>query len=150
MKVYLAGPITGESYQSATDWRQLVIEQMPIGITAISPLRGKYYLEKFKDIKDSYEDIPLSSSRGITTRDRFDVMNCDVLLVNLLGAKTVSIGTVMEMAWADILRKPIILVIEDQSNIHEHAMIREIVGFRVNNIQDGLRLLHAISEQTGH
>lgn len=150
MKVYLAGPITGESYKSATDWRQYMIDYLPNGITALSPLRGKYYLEKFKDIADSYENISLSSSRGITTRDRFDVMSSDVIFVNLLGAKSVSIGTVMEIAWADILRKPIILVMEDESNIHEHAMIREVVGFRVNNIDDGIKILCAISEQTGH
>jgi hypothetical protein len=36
------------------------------------------------------------------TRDRFDATRCDVLLVNLLGAERVSIGTMMEVAWADL------------------------------------------------
>lgn len=73
-------------------------------------MRGKKYLANEKDIKDSYEKYPLSCQKGITCHDRMDIMRCDIIIVNFLGAKRVSIGTVMEITWADAWRKPIIIV----------------------------------------
>lgn len=164
--VYLAGPISGLSYDDSNNWRAEVRDQLlRSGIKCASPLRAKVYIrdaaavagqrgEPFTidqastAIDDNDMDAPavraMSNSRGITTRDRFDCLNCDVLFVNLLGTKKVSIGTVMEIAWADALRKPIVLVIEDKDNLHDHAMIRECVGFRVSTIREGIEIVKAI------
>ncbi len=88
---------------------------------------------------------PLSGPRGIMTRDRFDATRCDVLLVNLLGAAKVSIGTVMEIAWADLKRTPIVVAIEnDGSNPHEHAMIGEAIGFRCGTLDEALDVVRSI------
>jgi nucleoside 2-deoxyribosyltransferase len=136
--VYLAGPITGCSFNGCTDWRNSVIERLAIyNIHGLSPMRAKDYLSQEKKITGSYEDKVMSCARGIMTRDRFDTMRCDVLLVNFLGAEKVSIGTVMEIAWADANRTPIICAIED-SNIHDHPMIREAVGFRVPTLDEAI------------
>jgi len=150
--VYLAGPITGLSFSGATDWRQETIDVLAkLGIKGLSPLRAKDYLKNEKSIGDSYEKGPegqimhvLSGQKGITTRDRNDVINCDVILVNLLGTQKVSIGTVMEIAWADMLRKPIVLVMEKEGNLHDHAMIRECSGFRVENLEQAVQVVKAI------
>jgi hypothetical protein len=85
------------------------------------------------------------------TRDRFDATRCDVLLVNLLGAKTVSIGTVMEIAWADNVRTPIVVAMEAKGNLHEHAMITEAIGFRVPTLEEAIDVVKAIidNERTG-
>jgi predicted small integral membrane protein len=87
---------------------------------------------------------PLSSPRGIMTRDRFDATRCDVLLVNLLGAAKVSIGTVMEIAWADLKRTPIVACIEATGNPHEHCMVNEAVGFRCTSLDEGLHVVRSI------
>lgn len=154
--VYLAGPITGLSYGGCTDWRKYACEKLSTaGVVGVSPLRAKEYLRNEQAIGDSYEDIALSTARAITTRDRFDCMRADVLLVNLLGAERVSIGTVMEIAWADAVRVPVVLVMEpsaeentglvpSKGNVHEHAMIRECVGFRVQTLDEGLNVVKAI------
>jgi nucleoside 2-deoxyribosyltransferase len=146
--IYLAGAITGESFGDATDWREYVRTKLSPGIVGLSPLRAKDYLENEKAIGDSYDsqngvETPLSTSRGIMTRDFFDCQNCDIVLANLLGTQKVSIGTVMEIAWAYAFNKPLILVLEDD-NIHEHAMIREATGFRVNTIDDAVSIANAI------
>lgn len=141
--LYLAGPITGLSYGEATDWRQYVANLLPEFIIPVSPMRGKQYLKNEMSISKSYEDIPLSCQKGITCRDRHGIMSCDMLFVNLLGAKNVSIGTVMEIAWADLLRKPIVLVI-DSDNIHDHPMIKEVVGFQVDNLDKGVAIANAV------
>jgi len=141
--VFCSGPITDLNFDSATNWRNVVRNKMPLNIKAVSPLRCKEYLCHEKKIADSYEDIPLSSEKGITTRDRNDVMRCDLLFVNLLGTEKVSIGTVMEIAWADMLRKPIVLVM-DKNNIHDHAMIRCCSGFIVSSLDEGIEITKAI------
>jgi nucleoside 2-deoxyribosyltransferase len=141
LSTYLAGPITNLSYDGATNWRIKAKQYLnKFGIAGLNPLRGKDYLKEEKEIKLAYPNIPLSSARGITTRDYYDCGRSDLILVNLLGATKVSIGTVMEIAWAKAFQKPIILIIEDSGNIHDHPMITESVGFRVNNLEDALNL----------
>lgn len=145
--LYCAGPITGVSYGDSTDWREYVANKLPAHIRAVSPMRGKKYLANEKTIKDSYEEHPLSCQKGITCRDRMDVMRCDMILVNFLGAKKVSIGSVMEIAWADAWRKPIIMVME-QDNVHSHAMLREVSGFIVYNLDDAIAIANAVLSPT--
>ncbi len=143
--VYLAGPIKGLSYAGATDWRTHAAGLLHIGgIVALSPMRHKAYLRPEQDIADAYPLSPLSSQRGITTRDRFDVLRCDVVLANLLGAEAVSIGTMIELGWADAARKPVVLVMEPEGNPHDHAMVRELAGFRVPTLNDGLEIVTAL------
>lgn len=143
--VYLAGPITGLSYGGAVDWRESVRTDLArVGIRGLSPMRGKEYLRGEFGIADEYASSVLSCSRGITTRDRFDCNRADLLIVNLLGATKVSIGTVMEIAWADSKRIPVILVIEDEGNIHDHAMIRECTGFRVNTLEEAVKIAKVV------
>lgn len=141
--VYLAGPISGLSYREIGTWRNQFAKKLPYYMKIIHPLRYQTYLESEKIIGDAYEDKVLSSQKGLTERSRHDLMRCDLLVANLLNAKKVSIGTVMEIAWADILRKPIVLLMED-NNIHDHAMIREVSGFRVRTIEEAVDVVKAV------
>lgn len=140
--VYLAGPITGLTYEGASDWREWVAARFPAYIVAVSPLRGKDYLPRGTALADHYEPA-LSTTKGITTRDRFDVMRADLILVNFLGATRVSIGTVMEIAWADMLRKPIVVAMEP-GNIHEHGMLKESSGFIVPSLEEAIEVIKAV------
>lgn len=137
---YLAGPISGCSFEGATDWRDKIIQLLPDEIVGLSPMRGKHYLQEVKKIGDSYEDIALSSARGIFTRDFNDCRRSDVLIVYLLGAEKVSIGTVMEIAWAKAFNVPVIAVMENDGNLHDHAMIREAIGFRVTSLEEAAHI----------
>ena len=148
-QVYLAGPITGLTYDGAEDWRAFAkAELAKFDIKGLSPLRAKEYLRGIAaltaDCAGYGEMNCMSSPRGIMTRDRYDATRCDVLLVNLLGAERVSIGTVMEMAWADAKRTPIVVAMEAAGNVHEHAMIAEAIGFRVTTLDEALHVVKAI------
>jgi len=110
-------------------------------------MRGKKYLANEVSIKDSYEEHPLSCQKGITCRDRMDVRRCDMVLVNLLEISKVSIGSVMELAWADAWRKPIIVVMEKE-NIHSHSMLREVSGFIVSDLNEAVDLAIAVLSPT--
>ena len=48
-----------------------------------------------------------NTQNAIIGRDRFDCCNSDLIFMNLLGSKRVSIGTTVELAWADASRKPV-------------------------------------------
>jgi nucleoside 2-deoxyribosyltransferase len=145
MKIYLAGPITGLDYTGAVDWRVSMIEDLKrVGIEGLSPMRAKEYLAGETNITaqcDGYEKFgSMSIPRGIMTRDRWDATRCDLLLVNFLGATRVSIGTCMEIAWADLKRIPIICAMEKTGNPHDHAMITEAIGFRVDSLDEAFRV----------
>ena len=138
--VYLAGPITSLSFGEATDWRAYAMRMLSdSGIDAFSPLRAKTYLSKENNIKDHYDSNPLSTAHGIVTRDRFDTMHRDLILVNFIGATKVSIGTVMEIAWADACRKPIVIAME-KGNVHEHAMLTEVSGYIVDDLDEAIEI----------
>lgn len=149
MKVYLAGPIAGLSYNGATAWRdQAKRELNAAGIQAFSPMRAKQYLKdvaSFSVDGDVYKTLSiLSCNRGITTRDRYDCTTADVVLVNVLGAERISIGTVLEVAWADAARIPIVLVMEPEGNVHHHGMILECTGFHCHTLDEALSVVKAI------
>lgn len=150
--VYLAGPIAGCSYDGATGWRDYAITALArAGIKGLSPMRAKEYLAAvesdvgFSATCEEYGHLsPLSGPRGIMTRDRFDATRCNILFVNLLGATKVSVGTVMEIAWADLRRTPIVVAIEPEGNPHEHAMIGEAIGFRCATLAEALHVTRSI------
>lgn len=144
--IYLAGPITGVTYNGCTEWREFVSDRVPNHVHTLSPMRGKEHL-KHKEangvIDDHYLDDTLASVKGINTRDYWDVQKCDLIFVNLLGATRVSIGTVMEIAWARAFDKPVICIMEDD-NIHNHSMLNYTCGYIVRTMEEALDVLEAV------
>jgi len=151
--IYLAGPITGLSHQEATDWRDNFEEDINCGfmqanyVKCLSPMRNKEHLKKVDKIDSlGHDTSPLSTSRGIMARDYFDTRRCDLLVVNFSGTTRVSIGTVMEVAWAYMLQKPVI-VIGESDNIHVvHAMMTEAISYRVDTVYAAAVLARQILE----
>jgi len=155
-RVYLAGPITGLNYDGAQDWRRGAEEFLAEwDIEGMSPMRGKKYLEAVGIIEATSYGQPdgewaLSSASGFTSRDHGDCMRADVILANFEGADRVSIGTVLEVAWAHAYRKQLIVVMAE-GNPHWHAMIRELAGYIVPTLAQGLDIIPAIlnAKRTG-
>jgi|SRR5215207_379507 len=151
--VYLAGPITGRTYDEGAEWRVDAFNTFYVrGIDAFSPLRMKKYLRAFGTLEGKDQDgqyayagaHPLSSDKGIMARDRNDVSRRDMVLANFLGCgERISIGTCVEIGWADAARKPIVLVMEDD-NVHRHAMIEEAAGFRVHTMEEAIEIVTAV------
>lgn len=144
--VYLAGPISKCSYDGATNWREYARDLLGPHIVALSPMRGKSYLQAETSLGDTYPDYVMSTDKGIMGRDTFDVRRSDVLLVNFLGATRVSVGTVMEIGMAHALNIPVVLVIEQTGNPHEHAMLREACAWRVDSLDEGIRIVNSVLE----
>ena len=144
--VYLAGPITGVSYGECTEWREKVKEMVDDSISTLSPMRGKQFIKERSNgmgIEMAYEDSPLASNKGINTRDYNDVRRADAIFVNFLGAEKVSIGTVMEIAWARAFSIPVVCVME-KDNIHQHSMLNYACGYILGTLEEGVAVLEAI------
>lgn len=143
--VYLAGPVTGLTYSGATDWREYVTRGLDPDITAYSPLRAKYYLAGLTTIEDSHGDLHvMSTPKAIYARDLYDCRTRDLIFVNMLGATRVSIGTVMEIAWGAAFNKPVVLVMEEKNNLHEHSMLKEACMYRVETLDEGIFVTRAL------
>lgn len=147
--VYLAGPITGLTYGEARHgWREEFASMMPNHIIPLSPMRGKDFLmgeESLKGDPDIYPTNPLARPSGILTRDRNDVSGCDVMVACFLQARDqCSLGTAVEFGWADAYRKPVVMVIEDEGNIHLHAFLTEIAGYRTNNLEEAAQIVRCL------
>jgi hypothetical protein len=131
-------------------WRNYVTENLP-EFKCLSPLRGKSYLKDVGKIDDSTQKSPgyrdfLASDQAIMARDSFDTLTCDAVFVNLLGATRVSIGTVMEIAWAWEKRKPIVICMES-NNLHNHPMIRSSSPFVTTDLDSGIDLIKLIFDR---
>lgn len=139
--VYLAGPITGLTFDAATDWREKFAARVNSDkIECLSPLRGKEFLRDVGVLHNGTYDGTLASSKGITRRDYFDCTRSTVVFINLKDAKRVSIGTVMEIAWAYQMQIPTVIVMEP-GNIHHHVMIDESVTYTVDSLEEGEAIL---------
>lgn len=135
--VYLAGPISGLTYEQATDWRKEVSKKVPYWLGTLDPMRGKDYLKGEYSIQDQYEGAVMSTAKGINASSFNDVKRAGAVLVNFEGAKKVSIGTVMEIAWAKSLNVPVICVLPAK-NVHDHAMINESIDFKCKSLAEAI------------
>jgi len=142
--VYLAGPISGLTFSEAEDWRTYARKQLKYPIIGLSPLRCKRYLAKTGTLTPmGYFQHPLSTPQGITARDRYDCQRADAVLFNFSGVDRVSIGTCIEIGWADAACRPMVAVMED-GNPHDHAIVRAAVPFIVDSLDKAIDLIHAI------
>ncbi len=151
--VYLAGPITGLTYDGATDWRAIAKQKLDeAGIRSLSPLRAQEHLRAVGvltlDCAGYGEMSALTTPRGIFVRDRFDATTCNVILVNLLGAGRVSQGSICEISWAHWCRIPVVAVMEQQGNLHDHIMVTEQIDFRVTSLDEALTVVKAIADRS--
>lgn len=159
-RVYLAGPIAGLTYEEATlSWRDKVakaldgyhlsdkgtIPSLQEGIQTFSPMRGKIFLKGTGEAigKQGYEQHPMSSMQGIIGRDRNDVMNCDLVFMNVYGAEKVSIGTTVELGWADAFRKPVVLIL-NEGGVHDHAFYKGLATYVCNSLEQGIQCAKAL------
>lgn len=138
--VYLAGPIIGLDWRAATSWRDDAAAWLSNYARCLSPLRGKDYLDNGELIYHEYSQV-LSTGIGLTARDRWDVSRCDVVLVNLLGHLEFSIGTAIELGWADAYRKPVVMVVDENSPFARHPMVRQIAQYVVPDLWQGFRVV---------
>lgn len=139
-RIYLAGPITSFTENQASTWRKTVTNHLSkFNIECFSPMRDTKSLPENTPICGKTEyGCAFTSSKGVMSRDFFDVKRADLVFVNFLGSKQVSVGTVMEVAWAWQMQKPIV-VVADKDDYHvNHLMMKEAISVQVSTISEGM------------
>lgn len=146
--VYLAGPISGQRYSSANDWRyqaDLVLKEHDL--IGISPLRCEpIHGDVYGTVYDA--DPKFGTARAISSKNLFDVQSCDMTLAFFpksarLETGHLSYGTLIELGWANCLRKPTVLVSDDPEVIN-HPVIQATAGWVLPTLEDGLDVIVGI------
>ncbi len=142
--VYLAGPITGLTYDKARyGWRKRFNSLMPDHIHCLSPMRGEEMLKDFGILTSGqgYPRTAVLTSAGITVINFNDVLNCDLIVACFLdGDGSISGGTFMEYGFGHALQIPIIGVGKATDPNLSHAMAKRVIGYRVGTLEKAAHL----------
>jgi hypothetical protein len=146
---YLCGPISGLSYDEACQWRKDIRQLLSPSIICLDPMRDKQHFVQEKHFSGDHGYYTqthsiLSQPKSIFTRDKNDVRRSDILIANFLQTthKT-SIGSVMEIAWAEEWAIPVIAVIQED-NVHNHVMLVESFNFIVRTLKDAAFIANSL------
>ncbi len=158
-RIYLAGPMTGLTLHAATHgWRaefqRILVKQSadhagryrdaPHMFDLYTPLRGHEYLDGDTVLNGEYKLDALTTQSGMFYRDRNDVRECDVMVACFLEEKGNSIGTCMEIGWADAFQRPLIMVAHPDSPHRTHPLLRHAACYIVDDLEDAARVCSSI------
>lgn len=129
--------MAGLGHSSASTWREHVTEGLQDVCECLSPLRGEKLSNGVYSATATDSSV-FNSQNAIIGRDRSDCCNSDLIFMNLLGAKKVSIGTMVELAWADACRKPVIVCMEAKGNPHDSLYARGLATYLVQDLDSGI------------
>lgn len=102
MKVYLAGPISGLTYNEATAWRETAKSVLAdYGAMGLSPF-DQHNAPKDKNVAlDAWFEEQIGmDTLTVVQGDLAMVDACDVLFMNLKGANRPSLGSMAELGYA--------------------------------------------------
>lgn len=144
--IYAAGPITGLDLDDAYNHfheRGTVLKAM--GFHVLHPMLGKEHLLGQGEAKAKGYKDPISNDRAIFGRDSWMVAQADVLLADLTGATSRSLGTTFEIAWAS-RQEHTLVVIAGLTDGHcmDHAFIREAADLIFPTIEEALAFLPSL------
>lgn len=155
LNLYLAGPITGLTYQKATAWRQDIRNRLKLktaGWNPISPLDGWEFIESQHEgpIPAFFEDEQEQDGAAKAVRD--DLAKIDMsraVLLNLHGAKYPSIGSMAEMGYAFARTLPIVTIVRDDE-VHWHPFVTNLSYTVVDSFDQAvLALARLHADMTG-
>ena len=145
-RVYLCGPISGLTADGAREWREdaeYKFRQRKLGgVKVLSPMRFKSKLPAGALPPEGFNDLgPLYTNRGIFGRDRNDVRTSDVVLAYFAGAERVSIGSVMELGWADAWNIPVVAVLDP---LHDHVFVKQVATALCKDLDEAVESVLSI------
>ncbi len=123
LKVYLVGPITGYAFEVVARWRKEFVANPPEGTVGIDPLRKRKELATSKKLDGEYPTHRLASKDGILAQNKYDVHRSSAILANFLGVDLLSLGSVIELAWAFHEWKYVVVAMK-KGNPHDHPWVR--------------------------
>lgn len=136
-RVYLAGPIGPGGTETNGDWRLEATAVLKVnGLITVEPLEMNNY--SVMGVADQY--VP----RILTDRDRRFATQSEFLLANFAGATARSLGTAVELAWADMSPTVSVTVMEEE-NPHRHPIIESISDYIVPDLMTACRVIVSLA-----
>lgn len=126
MKVYLCGPINGCTDEECKDWREEMKAHLGPSC-CIDPMRRDYRGQEAQ------------AFRQIVELDKLDVLEADAILVNY---DRPSVGTSMEVLYAWMHHKPVVIVHPEGANIS--PWLRYHATHFATSFRDARRVLDAL------
>jgi len=147
MKIYCCHPITGSSADEVYEYYDDILNVMSsYGYEVLLPLYAKNYLRTETNFRAADYRHPVSTNHAIFNRDRWMVDQSDIVYANLMGSERVSIGTMMELAWASDKGKHVIVAM-DKENVHRHAFVLEAADVIFDVEKDALEYLENMAKR---
>lgn len=145
--VYLAGPITGLTYEEARyGWRKVFqdgLERKGSNAKVLSPMRHEGHLAEVKGpLEKDYPSHLFSHPKMIVTKDFLDIDVSSIVVANFTGATRPSIGTVAEIGYAAAKGKPIVVIMEED-NLHNHPFVT-VPSTVVDNLDDAIAIVDSL------
>jgi len=143
-KIYLAGNISSdpETYK----WREEATKLLKDKYTILNPAANKFNKTLIKDHKGDaggfLEEAIGKSQAILITKDFALVNSADIILVNLqiVTPEKPLIGTLFELSWAWLLRKPIIAIMGN--NIYsKHPFVTCAISAKVNSVEEAAEVI---------
>lgn len=125
MRIYLAGAVSGCTYEEAGTWRKDVAQYYEYeDVTILDPMEDKsFFIDK--TITTEPSNGLHTADKAIVSRDKYSVLTSDIVLANLSYGENPLIGTCVEIGWADMKNIPIIAVCPKGSRA-DHPFIRTL------------------------
>jgi nucleoside 2-deoxyribosyltransferase len=147
MKVYLACQITGRTYDEVTAYLEETAEKLRyFGYEVLNPLTGKDHLRTGeRPLEPSGYTHYASTDHAIYERDQWMVRQADVVFVNLTGMTRVSIGMMMELAWASLMGKLTVVALGPEDTVYRHAFVHEAADVVCATAYEAIKYLAKLS-----
>lgn len=140
IKIYLAGYMSGSCLDECLGWRKAIIKHyenwkgagLPYPVEFLDPFNGPELNTISKDGLKSA--IP---GKAIVYGDFMSVQEANLLVVNwnTFGQERPMIGTPSEMAWAWMMKKPVITIMPDDK-LKEHPFLSEFSTVFVKSVDE--------------
>lgn len=137
-QVYLAGPIGIGGVDMNGPWREdarTYLEQK--GLIVVEPLEAS----KYSLYQGGTSDLV---ARILTARDKRFSTESDFILVNFTGSTARSIGTCMELGWADASGTTIVTVMEHDDH-HRHPMVESVSDYIVDDLSQACQIIATLA-----
>lgn len=143
-QIYLACPISGLAFDEVEAKYAEKVKRLEKYYDVVIPIVANGCLRGEGSLKAYGFTHPVVSDHAIVERDRWMVVTSELMLADLTHADRVSIGTMMELAWAHDHGLHTVTVMEP-GNIHEHAFVFEASDVVFSNLEDALDYLISIA-----
>lgn len=144
LKIYIAHQIRGLTAEEVNSWfnhtRNILSRS---GFHVLSPMTGKQDYKTDSKNMPILHDSPVRTHHAIVERDRWMVSTADVVFTDLTGTTEVSIGCLMELAWASLLGKHTVVVLP-KDNIHDHPFVTESADIVYETTKEAIDYLNKL------